>query len=272
MAAISDRLAPARPRFDWASTPTGVGLSRLAPPSLQSRSRGLQESRATGSAAADRVADPARRTRPRPRAVRGRPRVARRRAQRARARAGAPAGASEAGGQIDCPRTWPRRRRIATSSSPGKRATALAPGSPRSSARSACSCTSRSSRSASATCPDASGLQTLMRAAQPGQRRRAAVAADPVLGVPRRKDTCCCCAPSAGCSGSSGSPGRSASSRVATRARVPNFRRVSCYVPIIGGVVTGVGVLLSQIGEPRGQRIPRRPAHGQGGRARTGAG
>jgi len=35
---------------------------------------------------------------------------------------------------------------------------------------------------------------------------------------------------------------------VATRARMPNFRRAMIYVPIVGGVVTGVGMLLTQIG------------------------
>ena len=50
---------------------------------------------------------------------------------------------------------------------------------------------------------------------------------------------------------------------VATRARAPGFKRWQLYLPIIGGVVLGLSLLLLYIvADDPGQQLPRRPADG----------
>ena len=196
--------------------------------------------------APDRVADPARRARARPRPVRGRPRVADRRAQRDRPEPRAPAGASAARRATrvsDGGRATPRRTaRLGGAPPPARRR------SPRSSPRSACSSSTSPSRCCASDVPSAErpGVARARGAAR--RRRRPAVAADPgTSSTSTRKTRARCCA--IGIGGFIGFVGDRLGGRLPrpsprAAARHRCARRFLIYVPIVGGVVLGVGVLI----------------------------
>jgi hypothetical protein len=96
--------------------------------------------------------------------------------------------------------------------------------------------------------PESSGLQTLLRAVQPGS-----VNALPSLRIPYfeyldTKLALLMIRAVAGMFGFIGLAWAAGFLGVATRARTPSYKRYMIYLPIIGGVVTGVGVVLAQIG------------------------
>lgn len=96
--------------------------------------------------------------------------------------------------------------------------------------------------------PDASGLETFVRAVQPGSIDQLQSLRIPYWEYIHSKDNLLLVRAACGLFGFLGLAWASGFLAVATRARVPNYRRVLMYLPIIGGVVTGIGVLLSQIG------------------------
>ena len=95
--------------------------------------------------------------------------------------------------------------------------------------------------------PSVSGLETLRAARRPA-RRRPAVAADRVFEYLDTKTVLVLLIGLGGFIGWLGVAWSVGFLGVATRARTPTFRKFMIYVPIVGGVVLGVSVLMSQIG------------------------
>jgi hypothetical protein len=96
--------------------------------------------------------------------------------------------------------------------------------------------------------PTSSGLETLERAARPGQVGKLPSLQTPFFEYLDSKPGLVLAVGVAGLIGFSGLAWAGGFLGVVTRARVPTLRRWLIYFPIVGGVVVGIGWLLSQIG------------------------
>jgi hypothetical protein len=95
--------------------------------------------------------------------------------------------------------------------------------------------------------PKVSGLETLIRVTQPGNIATLPSLRTPYFTYLDSKSGMLLVRSLFGLVGFSGLAWATGFLGVATRARVPTFRRYMIYLPIIGGVVVGLGVLVSQI-------------------------